>query len=272
MTPTELKARMEELGVSAKRSLGQNFLINPHVIEKIVAETSESNRSGLLIEIGPGLGSLTEPLLQLGRSLTLLELDREFAAYWRSRGLNVIEGDALHVDWENLVGETGATLVSNLPYQISTHLVVDRCFGPSRLTHMILMFQKEVAQRLAARPRTKEYGFLSVMAQTYWDFEKVTDASARDFLPVPNVASRVLSFHRKPGRLAEREYLRLLKAAFRQRRKFLLKNLKELGHNGVGHNPFWEPRLEQLGVSLKARAEELTVAQFQALYDLWKGQ
>jgi 16S rRNA (adenine1518-N6/adenine1519-N6)-dimethyltransferase len=178
----------------------------------------------------------------------------------------VVEGDALRVDWSAFALEAPALLVSNLPYQISTHLMIERCFGPLAIKYMVLMFQKEVAERLTASPRSKDYGQLSVMAQLHFRMRRVAEASPRDFFPPPKVASRVLAFERVDGVEAElgTAFFKFVKAAFAFRRKFLLKNLK-----GVVDKSGWarlHSGLEALGFSDKVRAEELSPADFARLF------
>lgn len=259
----DLKARLEEMGLAPKKAFGQNFLVNEQVIKKIISAVRDRTFSDL-IEIGPGLGALTEPLLEAGLHPRLIELDRDLVEYWRARQMDVIDHDAVKLDWSTLGLRSESLLVSNLPYQISTHLVVDRCFGPVTLKYMVLMFQKEVAQKLCALPRTPEYGLLSVMAQTYFKIQRVTDAAPKDFFPAPKVASRVLSFERKPDSDLPPRFLTFLKGAFAFRRKFLLKNLKAVVDKASAERL---PGLFQsLGLNEKARAEELTVAQFAALF------
>lgn len=259
----DLKARLEEMGLSPKKAFGQNFLVSSNVIGKIVA-AAQSKPFSDLIEIGPGLGALTEPMLEAGLNPRLIELDRDLIVHWRSRGCDVIDNDALKVDWAGLGLRPNSLLVSNLPYQISTHLVIDRCFGPMEISRMVLMFQKEVAERLTAKPRTKEYGLLSVMAQTFFQMDKVSEAGPKDFFPPPKVASRVLSFTRRPGAGPGERFLTLLKAGFAFRRKFLLKNLK-----GVVDKSTMErlPEIwKSLGLKDQARAEELNPEKWRELY------
>jgi 16S rRNA (adenine1518-N6/adenine1519-N6)-dimethyltransferase len=259
----DLKARLDEMGIAPKKAFGQNFLVNEQVIKKITGEVCARTFTDL-VEIGPGLGALTEPLLAAGLRPRLIELDRTLVDYWRGRGMDVLDQDAIRLDWNALNLRPASLLVSNLPYQISTHLVVDRCYGPLNLKYMVLMFQKEVALKLCAPPRTTEYGLLSIMAQTYFQIHKVADAAPKDFFPAPKVASRVLAFERRPDQGLSPRFLTFLKGAFAFRRKFLLKNLK-----AVVDKPRAErlPRIfADLGMSEKARAEELTVAQFAALF------
>ena len=259
----DLKARLQEMGISPKKAFGQNFLVSNLVIQKIISAAGEKPFTDL-IEIGPGLGALTEPMLQSGWRPRLIELDRDLVEHWRTRGLDVVDHDALKLDWSTLALRENSLLVSNLPYQISTHLVVDRCAGPVQLQRMILMFQKEVAERLMAKPRTKDYGLLSVMAQTYFTMKKVADAAPKDFFPAPKVASRVLAFDRKPGNGPGPRFLTLLKAGFAFHRKFLLKNLKGVvDKSTMAVLPeIWS----ELGLKPQARAEELTPEKWQELY------
>lgn len=261
------KKRMSDLGLDPQKTLGQNFLVNDHVVNKII-EAVKGFDSTQLIEVGPGVGSLTELLLEMEKPLKLVEFDRNFAAYWRRRSLIVFEGDALRLDWGQFQLETGTTLVSNLPYQISTHIVVDRCLGPLQIENMVLMFQKEVAERIIARPRTSDYGTLSVLMQSCWDIQKVVDAAPGDFWPAPKVASQVLQFKRKkPQEVNHLElFLKFLKVAFSQRRKFLIKNLLSQPLNSQVHIEVLRQCFDELHFSQKARPEELSVIDFQKLF------
>lgn len=259
----DLKSRLAEMGITPKKAFGQNFLVSRFVIEKIVNEVKRRSHASL-IEIGPGLGALTEPLLAGGLKPRLIELDRDLVEYWRSRGLDVIDNDALKVNWESLPLKEPALLVSNLPYQISTHLVIDRCFGPQSLKHMVLMFQKEVAERLTASPSSKAYGVLSVMAQVHFHMLKVADAAPKDFFPPPKVASRVLGFERKSNASPGPQFLKLLKAGFAFRRKYLLKNLKGVvDKSQVDRLP---GIFEELELSSQTRAENLSPEMWLALH------
>lgn len=264
----EILHRLREMGAEPKRSLGQNFLIAEHVIEKIV-NAAKLTSSAALLEVGPGLGALTEGLLLLGRPLRAIELDSRFATYWRVRGLDVVEADALALDWAELKLEPNTLLVSNLPYQISSSLVVDRSIAPFGVEKMILMFQKEVAQRLVARAGTKEYGLLTVIAQSFWSVRLLLEAGPGDFYPPPNVASRVLIFTRDEQEVVAdpQRFLTFVKAAFAQRRKLMAKNLVSGWFGGAKERlPEIEAGLAEIGKGPQARAEELDPAQFRRLY------
>ncbi len=267
-----LREVQEALGIAAKRSLGQNFLVSDLVIEKIINK-SKGFHPAVLIEVGPGPGALTYFLRKMECDFLVIELDRTLAQYWRDQGLRVVEGDALQIDWTDFYLNPGKKiLVSNLPYQISSSIVIERCLDScldknGGLDHMVLMFQKEVAQRIAAKAKSENYGFLTVMAQTFWKTETVAEAGPRDFLPPPRVASRVLGFTRKPSPLKNpKSYLAFVKAAFAQRRKLLKKNISSLcSQKGIAEEQLvvW---ITEMGFTETARAEELTPEQFVTLY------
>jgi 16S rRNA (adenine1518-N6/adenine1519-N6)-dimethyltransferase len=272
-------ARLKELGAEPKRSLGQNFLISDRVVERILFAVKHDPFPEL-VEVGPGLGALTEDLIQLGRPMKLIELDRLFAEYWRGRSatsstpIQLIEGDALQISWSTLGIQPGALFVANLPYQISSSIVIERSLEPSGIARMVLMFQKEVAQRLMARASTKEYGLLTVIGQTFWDISTVCDAGPNDFFPPPNVSSRVLLFRRRnTPELATPEaaqgFLKFAKAAFAHRRKLMLRNLQGGYFNGDKElGAQLEAVFVKAGLLNTARAEELDPAAFVRLYQL----
>lgn len=256
----KVKSQMQELGISPKRSMGQNFLIDEEMISKIVRCVRLTENSNLL-EIGPGLGALTDCLMEMGRPLILMELDRVLVEYWKSRGQRVIESDALKYDWDKL-GHEDFTLVSNLPYQISSRLVIDLSTSAVNIKNMVLMFQKEVAQRISAKPRTKNYGFLTVVAQSFWCVDKVVDLSPKSFYPIPNISSRVLALRRLDVKY-NGEFVNFVKCGFAQRRKFLAKNLLSV-RVPITMSP--AAALEEMGLSAKVRAEELSPSQFVELF------
>ncbi len=278
MIKEKLLARLEEIGNDGpKRSLGQNFLISEIVIDRII-KAVQRYIGEEIVEIGPGLGSLTEELITLKKPLTLIELDRKFADYWRSRSesdlTKVIEGDALRIDWDPILKTKQALLVSNLPYQISSSLLIDRCMNPYTFSAMILMFQKEVAQRIVAESRSKDYGLLTVIAQNFWKVDLLCECAPRDYYPAPNVASRVLVFKVRTDAIEfslRPEFLKFVKAGFAHRRKHLYSNLK--GQYFSSRNlpeSILANAFEKSEISAKARAEELSPEKFRELFLLSK--
>jgi 16S rRNA (adenine1518-N6/adenine1519-N6)-dimethyltransferase len=253
------KQKMSELGIDAKRSLGQNFLVSEHAITKICDEIVK-NQWKQIIEVGPGLGSLTEALIKIHRNIFLIELDRVFFKYWQDRGQTIVNADALDWDWQ-IADPINTLFVSNLPYQISSRILIDRCLDKTKLGKMILMFQKEVAVKIRAKQTDPDYGMLSVMVQTFWKPKKLLELSTRDFYPAPKIASQVLVFESIPCTIDPEGFLTFLKLAFSHPRKMMISNLT------AGY-----PRLKaleafgMLGISENTRAAQLTIAQFQELY------
>jgi 16S rRNA (adenine1518-N6/adenine1519-N6)-dimethyltransferase len=256
-----LKSRQNELGINAKKSLGQNFLVSDNVIQKILDATADFNHEQL-VEVGPGCGALTDLLLVKYPNLKLIELDRVLFEFWKSKNIEIVNVDALQTDWSVYADHL---LVSNLPYQISSSLVIDRSLDQKPLIGMVLMFQKEVAQRIRAIEQTDHYGMLTVIAQEFWTIQTVCDAGPRDFNPPPKIASRVLSFRPRATNVTNREeYLYFVKAAFKQRRRILKTNLAALNQNfNVELLAEW---LNQNKKSDKVRSEELSVVQMNSLY------
>jgi 16S rRNA (adenine1518-N6/adenine1519-N6)-dimethyltransferase len=260
----KLKITLAELGIEPKKSLGQNFLVSDSIIDKII-KAAQKTQADFLLEIGPGPGALTNHLRNLSQNFQVIELDRTFAEYWRKQNLIVTEADALRIDWSPILSQPGCrALVSNLPYQISSSLVIDRCLDQEPLDFMILMFQKEVAQRLRARQGDELYGMLSVVAQTFWKTEMLLEVGPRDFFPPPKVASRVLVFEKLKSPVSNKaHYLKFVKACFLHPRKLMLSNLQE------GFNISKERSLQvalKLGLTEKVRAGELKLQQFLDFY------
>ena len=257
-----LKKRMEELNFFPKKFLGQNFLINSDLIKETVLAVHNLEPS-FILEVGPGLGALTEEFILFKKPLLLAEMDRDLCIYWKNRGLNVLEGDVLKSSWASKLKE-GAVLTGNLPYQVASRLMVECCPGPSQLKAAVLMFQKEVAQRIEASPGEKEYGLISVLSQSFWASEFLLEASPSDFYPKPKVAGRVLVFHKKKSSLSNtKDFVLFVKFCFSQRRKLLLSRLKKQ-EKDISVESIWE----ELNISSSIRAEELTPGQFISLFHL----
>lgn len=256
-----LHDRRIELSHTAKKALGQNFLVSDHVVKKII-DAAKATKIDNIVEIGPGLGALTDFLIHNHPNYTAIEMDQDLSAYWIQHGLSVIQGDALRIDWSNL---TAQMLVSNLPYQISSSIVIDRSVEAHKIEVMILMFQKEVAQRIRAKEQTEHYGMLSVIAQEFWTIETVCDAGPKDFDPPPKIASRVLKFQKRESDVghdieSKNKYLQFVKMCFQQRRRILKSNLPHAMSDKLMK---W---LTSHQLSDKVRVEELSPNQIRDLY------
>jgi 16S rRNA (adenine1518-N6/adenine1519-N6)-dimethyltransferase len=253
-------------GIAARRSLGQNFILDLNLTGRI-ARAAGPLGSATVIEIGPGPGGLTRALLAEGaREVVAIERDprclaalEEVAQAFPGR-LRLVPGDALEIDPVEL-GPAPRKIVANLPYNIATVLLLRWLARFEAFESLTLMFQREVADRLVAAPRSAAYGRLSVMTQWLTEPKIVFDVPPRAFVPAPKVTSSVVRLIPRPEPLAPADRLtleRVTAAAFGQRRKMLRSSLKSLGV------PL-DALLEMAAVSPTARAEELNVPEFCAL-------
>lgn len=259
MSIDQIKAMLVQLEMKPLKTLGQNFLVSERVVTAICKKVKSLEPKSLL-EIGPGLGALTRALLVYDLIPVVIEFDRKIAEYWRTQKLEVIEGDALRIDYSILKHDV---LVSNLPYQISSSLVIELSIYHNTFENLILMFQKEVAQRLMAAARSEHYGLLSVIAQNFWEMENLVEAGPKDFYPPPKIVSRVVTFKRKESNLKERKkFLSFVKVAFSQRRKKMTSNLKAWPQT-INLLQY----LSEMGFNDNTRAEELSAKQFAQLFE-----
>ena len=253
-------------GIGARKTLGQNFLLDLNLTRRIARAGGPLDRADV-IEIGPGPGGLTRALLAEGaRRVVAIERDprcvaalEELRAAFPDR-LAIVAGDALEIDPATLAAPP-RRIVANLPYNIATALLLRWLHDIAAYERLILMFQKEVAERLAAQPRTPAYGRLSVLTQLLCRVEAAFDVAPSAFVPPPKVTSTVvrltpLAAPRAPCRIADLE--RVTAAAFGQRRKMLRQSLKSLGGDPLA-------LLDAAGIPPTARAEELSVEAFCAL-------
>jgi len=252
----------------AKKSLGQHFLRDANLCARIATLGGDLGGQPVL-EIGPGPGGLTRALLDAGADpLIVIEKDRRFIADLAalSPRLRVIEADALAVDEAALLREAGAaraTIVANLPYNVGTPLLVKWLKAGAWRGPMVLMFQREVAERIVAAPNTDAYGRLAVIAQARCTAQIVLHVSAQAFTPPPKVDSAVVRLDDRADAFADLDALEhVTAAAFGQRRKMLRSALKSLGDS--------EALCAAAHIDPTARAETLTQAQFRALASAWR--
>lgn len=256
--------------LGAKKSLGQHFLLDLNLTRKIARAAGVSSGERVL-EIGPGPGGLTRALLEAGAHVVAVERDARCLAALEELGdvypgkLEIVEADALAVDERALLGPGPLKICANLPYNISTELLVkwlraNHSLGEPLWNVMALMFQKEVADRILAAPGSKTYGRLSVIAQAAGRPRRAFDLPARAFTPPPKVDSTVVVFEPAPQHLTDIGALeRLTQAAFSQRRKMLRSSLKPLWGDTV------EARLAVACVAPTDRAEDIPVERYVAL-------
>lgn len=255
----------QHLGHTARKRFGQNFLHDKYIIDQIVSAINPEKGQNL-VEIGPGLAALTEPVCELVDKLTVVELDRDLAARLRTHPfiaskLTIIESDALKFDFSQLIKDQQPLRVfGNLPYNISTPLMFHLFSFAGAVQDMHFMLQKEVVNRLAASPGNKNYGRLTVMAQYYCQVIPVLHVPPGAFNPPPKVDSavvRLVPHVNKPVAVSSEKTLNQVCAqAFNQRRKTIRNSLKDL---------LTEDEIVQLDIKPDLRAENLTLAQYAAL-------
>ena len=256
-----LREVLADHGLMATKAFGQHFLLDLNITRKI-ARLAGDLAGVTVIEVGPGPGGLTRALLEAGALVTAVEKDPRFIPLLTELGeaadrrLTVVEGDALKVDEAQLAQGMPAKVISNLPYNVGTPLLIKWLTGPFRPVSMTLMFQKEVAERIVAPVGSDAYGRLAVIAQATARVEIVMDLPARAFTPPPKVASAVvnvvpLAAPPHPALLKALE--KVTAAAFGQRRKMLRSSLKALGGEGL---------CTAAGIDANVRAEVVPVDGF----------
>ena len=266
---------MKKYNIKANKSLGQNFLINDRVVEEII-ENSEITKNDLIIEIGPGLGTLTKDLLEQAGKVVCIELDKRMINILEDRfslynNFELINQDVLKVNLHQLIKkekETGnithAKIVANLPYYITTPIIMKLLEDELDLESITVMIQKEVAERLIAIPGEKDTGAITYSVFYYSEASKIMEVSNNSFIPEPNVTSEVIKLNIRKNKIIEvvdKEMMfKIIKSAFMQRRKTLLNalvNTKVFSNKEEGTNI-----LNDLGLDINIRAEKLNLNNF----------
>ena len=253
------------------KSLGQNFLIDDNVIDRILegARLSETDR---IIEVGPGIGTLTREMGKVAENVVAIEIDKTLIPILKETladldNVEVVNEDILKVDVQGLINEKlnggPVKLVANLPYYITTPIVMKFLEEDIPVTDIVVMVQKEVADRMNAKPSTKDYGALSVAVQYYCDTEIVAKAPRHMFVPQPNVDSIVIGLHVRDEKkyVVDNEdiFFKTVKASFGQRRKTLLNSLGGLGF--LSKDQIREA-LQAANIDEKRRGETLSIDEF----------
>jgi 16S rRNA (adenine1518-N6/adenine1519-N6)-dimethyltransferase len=262
-SPREVRALLEKLGHRPNKGLGQNYLIDANILD-IIADTAEIQPGESVLEIGPGLGALTERILPRAGSVTCIEKDPTMVNYLKSRlsNFNLIESDALDVDLDALFVGGITKVAANLPYSVASRLMVDIAECEHRPELMSLTIQKEVADRLCAPPGDKHYGVLGVLTGVFYENKLVKKISPSCFLPPPKVWSAVVRMRRRDvpivGSAEYPMFKRLVKGCFSQRRKQIGTILKRMGVDPV------DALLADAGIEHNERPEVIGI-------DRWAG-
>ncbi len=265
MTLTEIRAALGELETRPRQSLGQNFLFDQNLARWIV-EQLHGHHEGTILEIGPGLGALTEFLVPLASRLVLVEKDERMVTWLKQKfplpQVELFHTDALAFDLRTICGDGPVAIVGNLPYYVSTALISHYTNALSPASILVLTLQHEVAARLSATPGTSDYGAMSVCVQRRWQVRFLRKLPPSVFYPAPKVSSAVVSLTPRPPDqvlpLDDDAFEDLVRRGFSERRKQLKNLLPELRGS-------WQEITGALGISADARAESLTLTQWEKL-------
>jgi 16S rRNA (adenine1518-N6/adenine1519-N6)-dimethyltransferase len=264
---------VKTFGIHMSKKLGQNFLIDGNVVDGIVSAAKVLEGEPIL-EIGPGIGTLTQGLAEAGAKVTAVELDRRLIEVLGKTlegygNVRVIHGDILKIDISREINKEKYKVVANLPYYITTPIIMKFLEERLPVELLVTMVQKEVAQRMVAKPGGKDYGALSVAVQYYTEPEIMFIVPPQAFIPAPAVESAVIRCTVRSGPpvelVSEKMFFRVVKAAFAQRRKTLANGLKAAGLNKED----LEQVLAQAGVDGGRRGEQLSLDEFAAIANAW---
>ena len=279
-TPTRTKALLNQYGFNFKKSLGQNFLIDVNIIHNIIDASDIDEQTGI-IEVGPGMGSLTEQLAKSAKKVMAFEIDQRLIPVLKDTmgpydNVTVINEDILKADIAHYVTEHLADcekimVVANLPYYITTPILLNLMQQKLPIDGYVVMMQKEVGERLNAQVGTKAYGSLSIVAQYYTETSKVLTVPKSVFLPPPNVDSIVVKLMKRPTPIVdiddENKFFKMTKAAFSQRLKTINNNYQSLFVNGKVNKEKILEWLKAAGIDPRRRGETLSIKEFANLYN-----
>lgn len=279
-TPIRTQEIMAKHGLTFKKSLGQNFLIDPNILRKIVAQAGLTKNSAA-IEIGPGIGALTEHLAREAVKVLAFEIDQRLLPVLADTlspydNVKVIHSDILKADVEQaiqqeLAGYDDVMVVANLPYYVTTPIIMKLLLEKLPIRGLVVMLQKEVAERITAKPGTKAYGSLSIAIQYYTEAEFAMTVPKSVFMPQPNVDSAVIRMtKRKEPQVAvidEDFFFLVTRGSFVQRRKTILNNLQSAMPDGKAKKELIVKALEEAGIDPARRGETLSIKEFGLLSD-----
>lgn len=279
-TPIRTQEILKKYGFSFKKSLGQNFLIDPNILRNIVSKANLTKESAA-IEVGPGIGALTEHLARAAGKVVAFEIDQRLLPVLEDTlspydNVKVIHSDILKADVSEVIeaelaGYTDIMVVANLPYYVTTPILMKLLMDRLPIRGFVVMMQKEVADRITAKPGTKDYGSLSIAIQYYMEAEVVMTVPKTVFMPQPNVDSAVIRLTRRtevPVQVLDEDFLFVVsRGSFAQRRKTIFNNLQSTLPNGKERKEDILTALQTAGVDPTRRGETLTIKEFGKLSD-----
>ncbi|MET0959530.1 MAG: 16S rRNA (adenine(1518)-N(6)/adenine(1519)-N(6))-dimethyltransferase RsmA [Psychrobacillus psychrotolerans] len=274
-TPIRTQEILKKYGFSFKKSLGQNFLIDPNILRNIVSH-ADLTKDSAAIEIGPGIGALTEHLARAAGKVVAFEIDQRLLPVLADTlspydNVDVIHADILDVDVKQIFEEQlqdykDVMVVANLPYYVTTPILLKLLMDRLPIRGLVVMMQKEVADRITASPGTKAYGSLSIAIQYYMQTEIAMIVPKAVFMPQPNVDSAVIKLTRReapPVQVIDEEFLfKVSRGSFVQRRKTIINNLQSSLPNGKAKKDLIIQALEKVGVDPTRRGETLSIEEF----------
>lgn len=277
-TPSHTAEIVRKYGLAMKKSLGQNFLIEPNILTKIL-DTAQIDSDTNVIEIGPGIGALTERLAREANQVLAFEIDERLIPVLRETlsdydNVTVVHEDILEAQLPEAVTERldmrkKLSLVANLPYYITTPIITRFLESTLPIDTLVMMMQKEVAQRMSAKPGSKAYGSLTIAIQYYMHAELAFIVPKTVFSPQPNIDSAILKLTRRDKPLVdvanEKAFFDLVRASFVQRRKTLWNNLQQFYGKSDATKDWLEKALHAVGISPSVRGEALSIEQFAQL-------
>ncbi len=276
-TPSATKKILREHNLNLKKSLGQNFLIDSNIIE-IITAAADIKGDEFLIEIGPGIGSLTQAVLEKLEDGKLLAVEKDAAMvevlndiFAEEEKLNLLNEDALKINWEEIAAEYNPEkrkmkLIANLPYYVTTPIIMGVLESDLELEQMVFMVQKEVGERICAGPETKKFGSLSVAVQYHMQPEIVHQVPSSVFIPQPDVESVIVSLSPYEENIYQEEviskkfFFQVVKSIFQQRRKTLRNSLSKSAVIALDRDLVTQA-LEDEGIGLKKRGEKLSISE-----------
>ena len=279
-TPIRTKEILNKYGFSFKKSLGQNFLIDPNILRNIVSHANLTEESGA-IEVGPGIGALTEHLARAAKKVVSFEIDQRLLPVLEDTlspydNVKIVHSDILKADVvkvieEEMPGINDIMVVANLPYYVTTPILMKLINDRLPIRGFVVMMQKEVADRITAKPGTKEYGSLSIAIQYYCTAEVAMIVPKTVFMPQPNVDSaviRLIKHNKPPVTVISEDFLfEVTRTSFAQRRKTILNNLQAGLQDGKKKKEMIIAALEASGIEPTRRGETLTIEEFGRLAD-----
>jgi len=279
-TPIRTKEILNKYGFSFKKSLGQNFLIDPNILRNIVSHANLTEESGA-IEVGPGIGALTEHLARAAKKVVSFEIDQRLLPVLEDTlspydNVKIVHSDILKADVvkvieEEMSGINDIMVVANLPYYVTTPILMKLINDRLPIRGFVVMMQKEVADRITAKPGTKEYGSLSIAIQYYCTAEVAMIVPKTVFMPQPNVDSaviRLIKHDKPPVTVISEDFLfEVTRTSFAQRRKTILNNLQAGLQDGKKKKEMIIAALEASGIEPTRRGETLTIEEFGRLAD-----